>query len=765
MQFPSVYISAGAEYADFSRFVPAPYLRKVLTLRREVKSCRVLVTGLGFYRLWVNGREITKGILAPYISNPDHFVYFDRYEIASYLREGENVLGFQLGNGMQNCPGGTVWQFEKAPWRGAPKLSFAVDIGAVRVCEADETVKTAPSPVLFDDLRCGVHCDARKEIPGWNLPGFDDSGWKNAVIAPTPLGEPRICEAEPVRPTGRVLRPVSVKPAGIREGFSPHDWVKKYPADASMSRTGLLFDFGENNAGVPRLHINGLPGQKIEMQFAEFETDGNIDYTNINFFPDGFAQRDVYICGGGEETFIPPFTYHGFRYCLVSGLTPAQVTPDVLEYVVCTSDIPAAGRFACSDETANTLYEMAERSDRANFYYFPTDCPHREKNGWTGDAALSSSHMLKTMQCEKSLAEWLRNVRAAQLPNGFLPCVVPAGKWGENGCGPSWDAVLTEIPYQIWLHTGSRQTLSDCADSIARYLGFGAGKRSTDGLVDYGLGDWCPVDGCLKVCTEFTNSVALMDMAGKGAFIFGLLGQKERETAARAFAGELRSAIRKKYIRDEQGLAESGSQSAQALAVYYKLFDSAYAEKKAIGRLLDVIHESGDHLDVGLLGARVLFHVLGAAGEAELAYKMITRPDYPSYGHFIEAGLTAIPESFEVGYELPGCGSACHHMYADIKGWFITDVAGLDWQGCETAPQVRIRPAFIEKLSFAEASFISPFGEVFVRWQREGEKIRLTVRLPEGVTAACDIPFAWENESPLPETGCSETVFIPRIIE
>ncbi len=162
MEFPSVFICAGRDYSTFTHFVPAPYLRRAFTLKNKPRSCRLLVSGLGFYRVWVNGTEITKGLLAPYISNPDQLVYFDRYELAPYLTEGENVLGFQLGNGMQNAPGGTVWDFQKAAWRSAPKLSFAVDVGAVLILEADETVKTAPSPVLFDDLRCGVHYDARK---------------------------------------------------------------------------------------------------------------------------------------------------------------------------------------------------------------------------------------------------------------------------------------------------------------------------------------------------------------------------------------------------------------------------------------------------------------------------------------------------------------------------------------------------------------------------------------------------------------------------
>ena len=614
--------------------------------------------------------------------------------------------------------------------------------------------------MLFDDLRCGVHFDARKEHPGWNLPGFDASGWQNAIPAAAPKGQPRLCAAEPVRPTGRVLRPVSVKPAGTREGYAPHDWAKVFPADESMRRTGLLFDFGENTAGYPRLRVKGAPGQKIELQFAEFETNGDIDYTNINFFPEGFSQRDVYYCGGECEVFEPPFTYHGCRYCLVSGLTPEQLSPDVLEFVVCTSAIPAAGSFRCSDETANTLYEMAERSDRSNFYYFPTDCPHREKNGWTGDAALSAEHMLQTMHCENSFREWLRSVCAAQLPNGFLPCVVPCGVWGENGCGPSWDAVLTELPYQTWRFTGNTAVLAECADAIYKYLGFAAGKRSAEGLVDYGLGDWCPVGGRLKVSTQYTNTVALMDIAAKAARIFGILGQSGRSAHAEAFAEELRRDLRKKYIDPAACVAESGCQTAQSMALYYGLFEPA-----EIGRareyLVRTVHENGDFLDVGILGARVLFRELTKAGEAELAYSMVTRPEYPSYGHFIEAGLTAIPESFEVGSETPGNGSANHHMYCDFKGWFISDIAGLHWENCESRTLL-VDPHFITKLAFAEGTFDSPFGGICVRWAREGENVRLSVEAPLAVRLRYgDFLKTLRPAAPLPERGSFSVLLHP----
>ena len=516
MDFPKQFICAAEEYNSYRNFVPAPYFRTAFFA--DATEGRLRVTGLGFYRVWINGTEITKGLLAPYISNPDDIVYFDDYDLSPYLRPGEkNALGFQLGNGMQNAPGGATWDFDKAPFRSAPKLAFALETGGKRI-GSDGSVKTAPSPLYFDDLRAGVRYDARREIPGWNLPEFDDGGWAYALPCEAPKGEYRVCEADPVLPTGVELRAASIRAGRLRD-YTPRDDVDKVVVaeDAADGREGYLYDFGKNNAGIVRLRINGRPGQRVALQFGELLTDGELDYNNILFYPDGFAQRDVYICGGGEAVFEPPFTYHGFRYCLVTGVDEAQATPELLTYVVCSS-AGKAGGFRCSDETANAIYAMCDASDFSNFYYFPTDCPHREKNGWTGDAALSAEHMIMTMNVGASYKEWMRSLRAAQRENGDLPGIVPACAWPYQwGDGPVWDAALICIPYYTYRYTGDREILSENAAAILRYLRYAAGRRNENGLIAYGLGDWCPIGGTVKPTLEFTNSVAL-SVCAKMAF-------------------------------------------------------------------------------------------------------------------------------------------------------------------------------------------------------------------------------------------------------
>ncbi|MCH5197778.1 MAG: family 78 glycoside hydrolase catalytic domain [Oscillospiraceae bacterium] len=753
MEFPKQFICASEEFSSYQKFVPAPYFRK--TFFADTDKCRLLVSGLGFYRVWINGKEITKGLLAPYISNPDDIVYFDEYDLSPYIRAAEkNVLGFQLGNGMQNAPGGSIWDFDKAGFRSSPKLSFLLETGKEKIV-SDSSVKTAPSPLYFDDLRAGVRYDARNEIPGWNLPDFNDENWKNALLSEPPKGEKRICEAESVLPTGEELKAKEIRRGRLCD-YIPRDDVPEItvPEDKNDGREGFLYDFGKNNAGIIRLKINGRAGQRVIMQFGELAKNGELDYNNTEFYPDGFAQRDVYICKGGEEVFEPPFTYHGFRYCLVMGIDEWQATDDLLTFIICTSATGTVGHFSCSDETANTLYEMCDRSDRSNFYYFPTDCPHREKNGWTGDAALSSEHMLMTMRVGRSYMEWLRNIRAAQREDGSLPGIIPTAGWGyEWGNGPAWDCALIFIPYFTYIYTGNKAILEENAAAILKYLRYAAGKRNKNGLLAYGLGDWCPIGGEEKSTLEFTDSVTVMSCAQKSAFIFDILGLKEEKAYAETLYGEMRNAIRSSLIAPETLAADTGCQTSQAMALYYGVFNSDEKEK-AEKYLINIIHKNDDFLDVGILGARVIFHALSEAGESELAYKMITRKEFPSYGALIGFGDTTLPEWFSLPEETQH--SHNHHMYCDIKNWFISAVAGLRFNPAgRDRKKVLIKPAFIKSLTFAEADYICEEGKISVRWERTESGISLTLTAPESISYEIALP----DGSTETGTGCKKVSF------
>ena len=332
MKFPKQFFQATREYNTYEKHVNAPYLRADLRFD-EGKKYYVTVSGLGFYDLFINGKKITKGLLAPYISNPDDLVYFDRYEITALIDPaGDNTVALVLGNGMQNAPGGRVWDFDAARFRGAPRFAMALTGVDQEGNETNEDVggrfKTAPSPILFDDLRSGCFYDATLEQRGWNEPGFDDSGWQPVLPAEMPRGEFRLCDADPILIRDEI-KAVEIREATMDPRLNNRSNMRlntQFKFDV-LGQAGVMFDFGVNTAGICRLKIDGKKGQKLFIQFCEMlTTDGKPSYQNTgSFYPDNYGQTVYYVCKGEkDETFEPAFCYFGYRYAVVYGLEPEQ---------------------------------------------------------------------------------------------------------------------------------------------------------------------------------------------------------------------------------------------------------------------------------------------------------------------------------------------------------------------------------------------------------------------------------------------------------
>ena len=720
------FICASKERCSFEKNISAPYLRKTFEIKKEHKKAEISICGLGFYLLYINGKHITKGALAPYISNPDHLCYYDTYDITEHLNKGKNVIGIVLGNGFYNPFAGAVWGFEKADWTNPPCVSLELKIDDKVLLESDETFKVHSSPIIFDELRMGEHYDANLEIAGWNQSKFDDGEWKNAIIAPTPKGELTKCIAEPIVVT-KELKPVKI--------------IKQ--------EIGYVYDFGENNAGVCTLKVKAEKGQRIELYHGELMIDGKFDnYSTIFDRPDAlfypeYSQKDVYIAKGeGVEEYTPSFTYHGFRYVFVKGITKEQATNDLLTYKVMSSGVREIGGFSCSDETANTLFEMVKRSDRSNFYYFPTDCPHREKNGWTGDISLSADHFTLLYDVEKSFTEWLRNVRKSQLENGQIPCVVPTYEFGYDwGSGPAWDSVLFTLPFELYTKRGNTEVIKENADAMVHYFDYILTKRNEDGTVSIGLGDWCPVGKAehqYNTPIEVTNTIMLMDMAKKATEMLSAIGDNRFNRTNELYI-DFRNTIRTVLLDKTSMSLKGNTQTGQAMGLYYGVFEKD-EEERAFQRLLEYVENNHNDFDCGCLGLHVIFHVLSKFGYAELAYKMITKKEFPSYAYLIENGETTLVEMLRNdNYRR---GSHNHHFFGDIARWFMTSVVGLNVVDYKT---VVVKPNFIESLTNASAYYELPQGKISVSWERTDSGIDLKVNAADSIEYDIVLPQDFRN--------------------
>lgn len=749
MQLPHEFVCRTYERSSFEKHVPAPIFRKTFHLEDSVSSAELIIGAPGFYELSVNGEPVTKGQLAPYIANPDDLVYFDRYDVAPYLREGENVIGLTLGDGFQNMID-SVWDFDHARHNGSPRFALTLDCDAVTFTAKDFVCSS--SEITFNSYRCGVHVDARLKQDGWKKPGFDASSWQAVLPAEMPRGEFRLCEADPINII-REIEAVSIKQGKLVSGPARPDVTESFkdvdivpvPID---DENGFIFDFGINTAGIFRLKIKGEPGQHIVLQVAERLKDGAVDPTNISFFyPEGYGQRDVYICRGDEEEiFVPPFVYHGGRYVYVSGITEEQATEDLLVFLEMHSDLKQRAMLETSDETVNTLWQMALRSDLTNFHYFPTDCPHREKNGWTGDASMSAEHMLFTLEAEHSFTEWMRSVCKAQNAAGALPGIVPTTGWGFDwGNGPAWDSVLFNLPYYTYIYSGQTKIVEESSESMLRYLDYISRQRDARGLVEIGLGDWCPVgrgaDDYL-VPLGFTDSVMILDMCRKGEVMFSAIDLPLSASFARTLGDEIRASIRQTYLDPATMLITGHSQSGQAMGIYYNVFDNS-EKLQAFEHLLQMIREDDESMNVGFLGGRVIFHVLSDFGYSDLAYHMITKKEYPSYGHLLERGATTLWEMFLPEGRLSG--SENHHFWGDINHWFLRQLAGINVNPRGHQPnRIIIKPHFVEALDWVKGEYNGVHG-IQVEWQRtsDHEGINLMVTAEEGLQCDLELPSGY----------------------
>lgn len=706
------YIAAtDTSYNTIESHLNAPLFKKVFGCTSSANAT-LEISAAGFYRIFLNRKEITKGYFAPYISNPDHIIYYDEYQLDGMLKDGDNEILVLLGNGFNNVNDKGIWKFSESAFRSAPKFYMSLYIDGKEVMTTDESFEVYDSPITFDDLRCGEWYDARLEK---NM--FERA--RKPVLVSTPKGDYKKCTAQPILKQKEI--PV-------------HQIIK--------DDEGWLYDFGENNTGLCCLKIDAAEGQEIGMVFSELRNGNKSDMRNITFgerSPQGYVQRDQYICKEGKQEYVPSFTYHGFRYVYVTGITEEQATKDLLTYWVIHSDIPSKGYFVTDHEVINKLQNCILTSDTSNFHYFPTDCPHREKNGWTGDVAVSAEQYLYNFDCYASLREWLNNVRKTQLESGEVSCIAPTSGWGYAwGNGMAWDAVLVELPYQLYRFYGKQEIVIENVDAIWKYIAYMKQKENEDGLMNYGLGDWCEA-GSFKVSGESTPvevvaSLIAIDFLRKAAFLFEVAKQSERAQEAERYGKCIENAFRKKYISD--CMVSCASQTAQAMALGLRLFNEDEREK-AYRYLLDFIARDNNHFRVGIFGEKYLFDVLSDFGDTDLAIQLIAQPTFPSFGYMLSWGTNTLWEMFRE-YEVcdgklmrkdgtdtyNAIPSWNHHFWGSVSTWFFRKLAGIQ---VVSAKEILISPCVDCCLNYVEGKYENEYGSICVKWEKTSNGIQVRI--------------------------------------
>ena len=707
--------------AEWPQSAPSPVFRKSFEINRPIRSATVSVCGLGFYELHLNGGKVGDHVLDPAFTRYDKRAPYVTYDVTDRLKQGQNAVGVMLGNGWYNSGANDAWNSNTAPWRDRPRmllqLRIVSDDGSVQTVVSDGSWRATIGPVVRDAIRNGEAYDARLEMPGWNAPGYDDSSWAAAEVVAAPKG---------------VLRAQMLPPARVMESIAPVSIAEPKPGV-------FIVDMGQNIAGWAQLKVAGPAGARVVMRYGErLDAQGQLDVRSIaEHVHSGPFQTGVYILKGkGDEVWEPRFTYFGFRYIEVGGF-PGKPTLENFRGRIVHTAFHDAGSFECSNDLLNKVQLLTLRSYRGNFVDgYPTDCPHREKNGWTGDAHLAAEQAMYNFDNAAAYEKWMNDFKDEQRPDGNLPGIVPTFGWGYQwGNGPAWDSAYVLIPWYLYEYCGDARVLAEHYDGMRRYVDFMTAKAN-DNLVSHGLGDWVPAN--TDTPTVVTSSGYYYCDARIVARAAAILGKTDDAKRYNDLADAIRRSFNKTLYKGG-GVYANGSQTALSCSVYQGLVESKEKDR-VIAELAANVKRCNDHLDTGILGAKYLFHALSDNGRHDLAYRIATQTTAPAYGDWIRRGATTLWEDWGDG------ASRNHIMFGDISAWFYETLGGINVDPRQPAfKHVIIRPQPVGDLKWVNAVHESLYGTIACRWRIEANGLAVNVTIPPNTMAEVYIPAPSEQ--------------------
>ncbi len=703
-------------------YTPAPMLRKSFIVQDDIQQARLYVSAAAYYKMTLNGKSITLSHLNPGFTHYDKRNLYNTYDVTSQLLKGENVLSAILGNGFYNesAPVAT-WSYEQARWRNRPRMICEMEIlyknGEKQTIHSDSTWKTSTGPYIQNNIYSGDTYDACLAIAGWDKPGFDDSKWTNAiqVAAPSPL---LVSQSMPAIETEQFITPINMR---------------------SFGDTVYVYDFGVNMSGVCTLSINGKKGTKVSMQHGELLKDnGRLEMRNLDIYykplPGLAFQTDTYILDGKQGTFTPDFTYHGFQYVEVRSDRPVKLTKESLTAQFIHTAVPPVGKFSCSNELLNKIWKAANQSYLSNLMSIPTDCPQREKNGWTADAHITMDLGLLNFDGITFYEKWLDDMIDNQNEEGRISGIIPSSGWGyDDWIGPVWDAAMFIVPMAIYHYYGDTRSIEKLWPVCTKYLAYLAGREDAEGTVTYGIGDW--VFHKTQTPTEFTTTCYYyLDNLYMAKFA-ELIGKDGSSYAKKA--EELKLLINHKYFDTSKAIYANGSQAAQGVALYLGIVPKEY-EQQVADNLSTMIKANKNLLDFGVLGSKTVLRMLSKYGYADLAYQMAAQEEAPSWGNWIKQGFTTLAETWILSPEFRDA-SVNHMFLGDINAWMYNVLAGINYD--EQKPgfkHILIQPHFVKGLDWVKAEYKSVNGIIRSEWERKGEQVILKVMIPVNTNATVE---------------------------
>ena len=691
--------------------------RRSIILRRSfkpwktIKKAELRICGLGFYELTINNKKVGDAEFAPLWSDYDKSIFYNLYDVTSYLQLGYNEIRVLLGNGFYNEQGGRYHKLRIS--FGPPTLKFFLYViyedGMRERLLSDESWEWTPSPIVFNSIYGGEDYDAR----------IEPTDWKPVVIQEAPKG---------------LLRKQIAKPVKIMEQFP----VKKTLRKDSL----MVLDMGQNLAGYPEITVSGKPGQYLKITPAETLTPEGL----CNQKQTGRPHYYTYILKGeGKETWHPRFSYYSYRYLQIEG--DIKVLKDIKSCFIYNS-AQRIGEFECSNPLINDTHKLIDRAIRSNWQAVWTDCPAREKLGWLEQDWLNGEALVYNYDAQSMIEQTMQNIVDAQHEDGSMPEIAPeytqfTGSWARPFQeSPEWGGAIIALPMLYWQHYGELSLAREYYEPMKRYINYLASQDSAY-ILKMGLGDWYDYGPGRAGFSQNTPMplVATAHYYQWMCYMYVLAKQLGKRDEAYAFnqrAENIRQAFNREFYDAKRKTYGTGSQCSLALPLYLKLVPEKDYQA-VLQNLIKDIHQHGDRLTTGDVGNRYLFYTLAKNGHRELLYKMLNHYDVPGYGYQIKKGQTTLTEQWN-----PDHGASMNHfMMAHIENLLIPDLLGIQRNG----DLIEIAPHPVGDLTWCKGSTMSAQGKVSVSWKIKKDKFIMDIDIPEGGFVDVYMPYSDRAES------------------
>lgn len=726
----------------------ARYLRKEFKNEKKATKATLYISGLGLYEAFINGKRIGDQVLAPTPTDYSKSVKYNLFDITDLLAQGDNAIGVILGNGrffnMRTIEDNSYPPLPPTQNYGFPKMILQMEIdyddGSRQTLASDDSWKiTADGPILANNEYDGEEYDARKEMPGWNNPDFDDSNWMPVELVEAPGGK---LEAQ---------LNANIK---IMEILSPKTVTEPKPGM-------YILDMGQNMVGWLSMKVKGKAGDKVKLRFAEvLNEDGTLYMANIR---NAHVTNIYTLKGKGEECWEPSFVYHGFRYVEIIGY-PGIPTIDNFEGKVIYDEMEITGHFETSDALINQIYKNAYWGIRGNYRGMPTDCPQRdERMAWLGDRATGSLGESFIFRNHNLYTKWLDDIEESQLENGSIPDIAPA-YWKNYNDNMTWPAAYLIIADMLYNQYGDARPIVKHYESMKKWIKFMSDNFMVDNIMPRDLyGDWCmppespemihsadparKTDGTLLGTSFYYHMLRLLEK-------FAQLQDKNDESKQFSDQASLiKEAYNNRFFNRETAQYSNNTVTANLLSLRFGLVPEGYEEKVFENIVHKTQNDFNGHVSTGLVGIQWLMRSLSEYGRSDLAFQIATNRSYPSWGYMIENGATTIWELWNGDTADPAMNSHNHVMLlGDLIVWFYEYLGAI-----QNAPgncgfkKIEMHPYDVDGLTYVTASYHSTHGLIKSAWKKSEDSFEWNITVPANSKAVISIPA--KDKKQITESG------------